>query len=60
MAIKNLRGLIKSTHQQGCTVNKYRLSAEQAKLVKAAELRGGHDEGLRVLLQILFAPRKNV
>ncbi len=57
MPIKSLRALIHGTHRQGATVNRYPISLADAKRVREAENRGGHNEGLQVLLEILFNPK---
>jgi len=54
MAARTLKSLVRSPHRQGATTNLYRISRQDADRIKQVEARGGHNEGLKVLLEILF------
>ena len=56
MAARTLRSLIQSAQRQGATTNLYRISREDAERIKQAE-KISHNEGLKVLLEILFQPK---
>lgn len=57
MPAKTLRTLHEAALKNSVSVQRHRISKEDAARVKEAEKRS-HDEALRLLLNILFTPAK--
>jgi hypothetical protein len=58
MPAKTLRTLVHNAHKTDACVQRYRISREDAERVRQAEKIGGQQAGLRVLLEMLFKPRR--
>jgi hypothetical protein len=54
MPRKSLRTLVEGACKNSVTVQRHRISREDAARVKEAEKVGGQQAGIRVLLEILF------
>lgn len=53
MKLPSLRTLVQGAYRMGAVANRFRVTPEEVKRIRAAEKVGGHDEGLKVVLQIL-------
>ena len=54
MPTKSLRTLVENAHKNSVSVQRHRISREDAARVKEAEKIGGQQEGLKVLLKVLL------
>ena len=53
MKLPSLRTLVQGAHRMGAVANRFRVNAEEVERIRAAEKAGGHDHGLKVVLEIL-------
>ena len=53
MKLPSLLSVIKSAHRMGAVSNRFRVGPDEVKRIRAAEKAGGHDQGLKVVLEIL-------
>ena len=51
---KPLRTLVEGAYKNGVSLQRHRITREDAERVRAAEKVGGQQAGLRILLEILF------
>ena len=56
--LPTLRGMIETGLKNSVATSRFRISADEAARIREAEAAGGHDAGLRVVLQLLRDRRK--
>jgi hypothetical protein len=53
LRLPSLKSIVHGAHRMGATSNRFSVSQDEADRIRRAEAQGGHDAGLRVVLEIL-------
>jgi hypothetical protein len=53
LRLPSLRTVVQNAWKNGAVTNRFQVSQEEAARIRQAERKGGHQEGIKVVLQIL-------